>query len=279
MPGQLNEYPVRPGLTICWGTIQTHPDLVASAAVDSATAILLFTLPESGDRAQEVMQLTSPRLLRTQAAGPLAAGLFAVALALDDSAWLELVGDDLTPGVARMRAFGGEANSDLVTVALSPTARLALESIRRCPFGGTCRSMALSARAHDLLIEFLTRLADDHPTHPVAATQLLEDQVRSAAQLLVQHLESPPSLAELAQRVGVSETTLKRGFHQVYRTTVFGYLRTQRMEKAHAALQSGTATVLEAAALVGYSNPSNFAAAFRRQFGVNPKTFQLAVRR
>jgi AraC-like DNA-binding protein len=37
--------------------------------------------------------------------------------------------------------------------------------------------------------------------------------------------------------------------------------------------------VLEAATLVGYSNPSNFAAAFRLQFGVNPKTFQLAARR
>ena len=92
-------------------------------------------------------------------------------------------------------------------------------------------------------------------------------------------LESPPTVEALARQVGLSETTLKRGFHQVFNTTVFGYLRGRRMERAREALQSGEATVLESAALVGYSNPSNFASAFRRQFGVNPKQFQRAVRR
>jgi AraC-like DNA-binding protein len=65
----------------------------------------------------------------------------------------------------------------------------------------------------------------------------------------------------------------------VFGTTVFGYLRARRMERARALLEAGKATVLEAAALVGYSNPSNFAAAFRREFGVNPKAFQLTARR
>jgi AraC-like DNA-binding protein len=140
--------------------------------------------------------------------------------------------------------------------------------------------MALTARAHDLLLEFLTALsASLSPAAPPPLTRTADDQIRAAADHLAQNLEEPPTLAALARRVGLSETTLKRGFHQVFGTTVFGYLRTRRMARAHALLHSGEATVLEAAALVGYSNPSNFAAAFRREFGLNPKAFQLTARR
>ena len=137
--------------------------------------------------------------------------------------------------------------------------------------------MALSARVNDLLIEFLTCLAAIAP--PAPPLRRLDEQINAAAGLLAQRLEDPPTLAVLAGQVGVSETTLKRGFHQVFGTTVFGYLREQRMTRAHALLRSGEVTVLEAATRVGYSNPSNFTAAFRRHFGINPKEFQLAARR
>jgi AraC family transcriptional regulator, transcriptional activator of the genes for pyochelin and ferripyochelin receptors len=206
---------------------------------------------------------------------------FHATIALAEQTWRDLVADEKTPGAGQVREFADDPNADGITFPLTPAARLAVESIRRCPFGGACREMALTARCHDLLIEFLTTLStlNAHAPRPVTLTQGLEQHVRAAAQRLAQNLETPPTVAELARSVGLSETTLKRGFHQVFNATIFGYLRGRRMERAHEALQSGAVTVLEAAALVGYSNPSNFAAAFRRQFGVNPKTFQLAVRR
>ncbi len=205
---------------------------------------------------------------------------FHATLALSGSAWEGLVSDDATPGVGCLRQFA-QAESPTLAFPLTPGARLAVESIRRCPFGGTFREMALSARCHDLLIEFLTTLSASTGSapRPAALMSALEQRVRSAAEVLMHRLESPPTVEALARQVGLSETTLKRGFHQVFNTTVFGYLRGRRMERAREALQSGEATVLESAALVGYSNPSNFASAFRRQFGVNPKQFQRAVRR
>jgi AraC-like DNA-binding protein len=48
--------------------------------------------------------------------------------------------------------------------------------------------------------------------------------------------------------------------------------RQQRMEEAHRLLRAGRHNVTEVAARVGYENPSKFAAAFRKHFGVRPSS-------
>ncbi|ATC63098.1 hypothetical protein CMV30_03515 [Nibricoccus aquaticus] len=159
--------------------------------------------------------------------------------------------------------------------ALTAAARMAMESVRRCPLAGACRMLVLAARCHDLLVEFITA-GEARPTALMSET---ETRVRAAAAALERRIEETPLLEALACEAGLSETTLKRGFRQVFGTTVFEHLRRLRMESARELLQSGEATVIEAATMVGYSNPSNFASAFRRQFGMNPKEFQLAARR
>jgi AraC-like DNA-binding protein len=171
-----------------------------------------------------------------------------------------------------------EKISDPVLRPLTPAARLAVESVRRCPLVGACRALVLGARCHDLLVEFISA-QNAAPARPAPMMSDTETRVRAAAASLSRRLDLTPSLEALAREAGLSETTLKRGFRQVYGTTVFDHLRTLRMERARELLQSGQATVIEAATLVGYSNPSNFAAAFRRQFGLNPKEFQMAARR
>ncbi len=202
---------------------------------------------------------------------------FVTALHLTPGATMELLAGDSSPGAAALRAFAtGHATG--FTTALTARAQLALDSIRCCPFVGICRAMALTARAHDLLVEFLTAWTTTLAQPPAAAPNATE-AVRFAAEILGRELEHPPALADLAARIGLSETTLKRTFPRVFGTTVFGYLRRRRMEEARRLIETGAATVLEAAAAVGYSNPSNFASAFRREFGVNPKAHQLAVRR
>ncbi len=158
---------------------------------------------------------------------------------------------------------------------LTAAARMALEAVRRCPLAGACRMLVLSARCHDLLVEFITA-GEERQAALMSDTEM---RVRAAAAALGRRIEETPSLEALAREAGLSETTLKRGFRQVFGQTVFEHLRAIRMNRARELLQSGEATVIEAAAMVGYSNPSNFAAAFRRQFGVNPKEFQLAARR
>lgn len=133
-----------------------------------------------------------------------------------------------------------------------------------------------------MLADFLSQLTKPVEAYETPAHLPLEDtlaQVRKAGALLAEQLDEPPTIAALAQRVRLSETTLKRGFRHVFGTSPFANLRSLRMERARELLASGKTSVLEAASYVGYSNPSHFATAFRRQFGVNPKAFQMATHR
>ncbi|NJK75120.1 MAG: helix-turn-helix transcriptional regulator [Microcoleus sp. SU_5_6] len=88
------------------------------------------------------------------------------------------------------------------------------------------------------------------------------------------NIESPPSLLELAKKAGINDYKLKIGFREVFGTTVFGYLRNQRMEQARQLLLEQQMNVSEVAQTVGYASLSQFSTAFKHYFGITPKTYQ-----
>jgi AraC family transcriptional regulator, transcriptional activator of the genes for pyochelin and ferripyochelin receptors len=87
---------------------------------------------------------------------------------------------------------------------------------------------------------------------------------------LLQDLENPPSLLELAKLVGLNDYKLKSGFRHVFGTTVFGYLHQQRMQQAYRLLTTSDLTVTEVANQVGYTSLSAFSTAFKKFFGISP---------
>ncbi|MEM0943833.1 MAG: AraC family transcriptional regulator, partial [Pseudomonadota bacterium] len=94
-------------------------------------------------------------------------------------------------------------------------------------------------------------------------------------ELLIHDVQKPPTLAELAQQVGLNEYRLKQGFRQVFGTTVFGCLHHCRMQQAQHLLRNSNLTIAGVAAQVGYLSPEAFSTAFRRKFTVSPKAYQL----
>lgn len=97
-----------------------------------------------------------------------------------------------------------------------------------------------------------------------------EAALAAAARILQTRCHEAHSIAQLSRAVHLNEFKLKRGFRERFGTTVFGFLRQQRMESARALLQNGSRSVIEVANAVGYSNPSHFARAFKDAFGLNP---------
>ncbi|GGG88660.1 hypothetical protein GCM10010918_54090 [Paenibacillus radicis (ex Gao et al. 2016)] len=87
---------------------------------------------------------------------------------------------------------------------------------------------------------------------------------------MLERMTDPPTLIELSRMIGLNDCKLKTGFKALYGTTVFGYLREKRLEKAFQLLQQGTLNVTETSHAVGYSNSSYFSEAFRDKYGVNP---------
>ncbi|MBB4315629.1 helix-turn-helix transcriptional regulator [Roseospira marina] len=80
----------------------------------------------------------------------------------------------------------------------------------------------------------------------------------------------PPTIARLSRRVGLNECYLKAGFRDRFGTTIAGCVRALRMAEARRLIERDGQSVQQAAVAVGFSNPSHFAAAFRRVHGCAP---------
>nr|WP_294717284.1 helix-turn-helix transcriptional regulator [uncultured Gemmiger sp.] len=96
------------------------------------------------------------------------------------------------------------------------------------------------------------------------------ERTRQTHDYLVAHQDSRITLAELAAKFHLSQSSLKLCFKALYGVPVAGYLRTVRMDTAARLLQESDLPVAEIAHRVGYEDPSRFSAAFRRHTGRRP---------
>jgi AraC-like DNA-binding protein len=150
-----------------------------------------------------------------------------------------------------------------------------VEAMFTTPYTGAARTLFLESSALGLLaaqIDAAARAAT--PAQDLAE----ERHMQTARAWLDAHLDDPPSIIELARIVGINDFKLKRSFKAAFGTTVFGYVRQRRMERAAANLHGGM-SVVEAADAAGYVCPRCFAHAFRRHFGLLPSEVTRAALR
>lgn len=98
--------------------------------------------------------------------------------------------------------------------------------------------------------------------------------VQAATRLIDTLLDQPPSLAEIARRVGTHEKRLTLAFRARLGTTVYGYLREERLRRACTLLRESSISIDNVAALVGFRSACNFSTAFRERIGVTPSEFR-----
>jgi AraC-like DNA-binding protein len=147
-----------------------------------------------------------------------------------------------------------------------------VQQILTCPYQGIVKQMYLQGKVLELLalqVELLQYDQTIFPSHPLERKTI--DSVYQARDILQASLENPPSVLDLAQRVGVSDRTLRRAFREVFGTTVVGYLCDQRLEVAERMLRQKKDSVAAVANDVGYASATRFAAAFKRKFGITPR--------
>ena len=146
------------------------------------------------------------------------------------------------------------------------------QQILNCPYQGMTKRMYLLSKVLELMtLQLAPILASQRRmrSSPRLKTQTIA-RLHYARDILLSRLENPPSLLELAQMVGVSDRTLRRGFQELFGTSVLSYLIDERMKLAEQFLRQGNWSVAEVANFVGYSHLGQFAAAFKRKFGITP---------
>jgi AraC-like DNA-binding protein len=90
------------------------------------------------------------------------------------------------------------------------------------------------------------------------------------ALLIKDYKQPPPTITALSKICAMSATKLKMDFKLLYGAPIYVYYQRNKMIKAKAILLEGRNTIKEVGKMVGYSNLSHFAAAFKKEFGATP---------
>ena len=86
-----------------------------------------------------------------------------------------------------------------------------------------------------------------------------------------QQLNKFPSIDTLSRTAMMSSTKLKTRFKQIYGMKLYEFYNRNRLEQAREMLKTGNYSVKQVGINIGFSNLSNFAKAFRKEFGLLPK--------
>jgi AraC family transcriptional regulator, transcriptional activator of the genes for pyochelin and ferripyochelin receptors len=148
-----------------------------------------------------------------------------------------------------------------------------IQSILHCGYADTLKKMYLDSKVPELLLLSLQHL----PGNGESKMTLHQSDIRlihKAKEYILEHIDNPCTIKELAREVGLNECKLKKGFREVYHNTVFGLLIDERMQKAKTLLLETDMSIQQISTLTGYKNLPNFTAAFKRKFGFPPSTLR-----
>lgn len=159
---------------------------------------------------------------------------------------------------------------------MTPQMKSVLFQIFNCHHQDRIGKIYLESKALELIALKLEQMIrpDGVPDRNKPMNSADLDRVIRARDLLLRELESPPSLSDLAQQVGMSHPRLNRGFRRVFGCTVFEYLRRERLAHARMLIEEKTGDLTRIAFESGFCSSSHFAKSFAKEYGILPSEYQ-----
>ncbi|WP_435105108.1 helix-turn-helix transcriptional regulator [Arhodomonas sp. AD133] len=160
---------------------------------------------------------------------------------------------------------------------LEPAFQLILEQLKNPPVSPSASALYRQAKTTELFALLFGESSELARASSVSATDVA--RLRSARNVLVNELVEPPGLRQLALRSGLNEFKLKKGFKELFGTTVYGFVREQRLHRARMLMETKDYNVTRAAMAVGYASVARFSEAFKTRFGISPGRYRMTHRR
>ena len=153
--------------------------------------------------------------------------------------------------------------------------RVILASLFTHRYSGALENIYLNSQIQFLLVYSMDCLFGEGDRDKVYQCKFLEDErgreaITRARELLLQHIGNPITIKELSRKVATNECYLKKGFKEMFGTTIFEFYQSQRMEHAKYLLYEKSLSVTDVSALLGYSSISHFSTAFKKHTGLKP---------
>ncbi len=159
------------------------------------------------------------------------------------------------------------------TVPLCQRTRNVMEGLLNHNYSDSLANIFVNAQTQMLLLYSLDCM-DDKELDVIACKFLSNEadreKVMKAREVLLQHIGEPITIKQLSRKVAMNECYLKKGFKEMFGTTIFDFYQSQRMEHAKYLLYEKGLSVTEVSMLLGYSSISHFSTAFKKHTGLKP---------
>lgn len=100
------------------------------------------------------------------------------------------------------------------------------------------------------------------------------EKVLAVKKIIDYELSEHHTISLLAKRVGTNEQYLKKHFKTHCGLTINNYITEKRMRLARELILSGEHRIATVANMVGYSHPTHFTHAFKKTFGILPRSLK-----
>ncbi|HWK04522.1 MAG TPA: AraC family transcriptional regulator [Puia sp.] len=170
------------------------------------------------------------------------------------------------------RGRGATAQLGAFPANASPMMMRLIKAIVDCEFSEEMRMSFMQSKVSFLLLLALEQLA----SRPVEKETIIHlkrydvEKIHEAREYLLLNMENPPTLKELAHKLGMNDYKLKKGYKQIFGTTIFGDFNRERMDKAMQCLLDKDMSITDTAMVTGYQDPPNFIRAFKAYYGSTP---------
>jgi AraC-like DNA-binding protein len=160
------------------------------------------------------------------------------------------------------------------TLSLCGRTRLVLEAMLNHTYTDSLENIFINAQSQMLLLHSLECMIGEKEVETFQCKFLANgadrDKITQAREILLQHIGEPLTIKELSRKVAINECYLKKGFKEMFGTTIFDFYQGQRMEHARYLLYEKGLSVTEVSVMLGYSSISHFSTAFKKHTGLKP---------
>jgi AraC family transcriptional regulator len=159
-------------------------------------------------------------------------------------------------------------------LSLCSRTRFVLEALLNHSYTGVLENIYINAQMQMLLLYSLECMIGEKDVESFQckflANEADREKISKAREILLEHIGEPLTIKELSRKVAINECYLKKGFKEMFGTTIFDFYQGQRMEHARYLLYEKGLSVTEVSIMLGYSSISHFSTAFKKHTGLKP---------
>ena len=152
--------------------------------------------------------------------------------------------------------------------------RIVLEALLNHSYTGSLENIYINAQTQMLLLYSLDCMLGEKEIDTInckfLANEADREKIVKAREVLIEHIGEPITIRELSRKVAINECYLKKGFKEMFGSTIFDFYQSQRMEHAKYLLYEKGLSVTEVSLMLGYSSISHFSTAFKKHTGLKP---------